>query len=77
MRLVGSLRRARRALARAALALGFALALSCLAAAPAAAAEAGAPKVGEKAPAFAIQGFQLAEARGKKNILLVFYRGHF
>lgn len=35
------------------------------------------PKVGEKAHAFEIQGFRLSDLRGKKNLLMLFYRGHF
>ena len=38
---------------------------------------AGPVKVGDKAPQFEIQGFNSEELIGKKNILLVFYRGHF
>jgi hypothetical protein len=38
---------------------------------------AGPVRVGEKAPQFDIQGFNSQELMGKKNILLVFYRGHF
>lgn len=37
----------------------------------------GPARVGGKAPQFAIQGFNSQELMGKKNILLVFYRGHF
>ena len=35
------------------------------------------PKVGEEAREFEIQGFKLSDLKGKKNIVLVFYRGHF
>lgn len=35
------------------------------------------PGEGEKAPLFDIQGFASASLIGKKNLLLVFYRGHF
>ncbi len=45
--------------------------------APAVFAAAGPVGVGEKAPQFDIQGFNSQELMGKKNILLVFYRGHF
>ncbi len=34
-------------------------------------------RVGEKAPQFEIQGFNSQKLEGKKNLLLVFYRGHF
>lgn len=34
-------------------------------------------KTGDKAPQFVIQGFNSAALVGKKNLLLVFYRGHF
>jgi hypothetical protein len=34
-------------------------------------------KEGEKAPLFEIQGFRSDSLIGKKNLLLVFYRGHF
>lgn len=35
------------------------------------------PKVGDKAHEFEIQGFRLSDLKGKKNLLMVFYRGHF
>ena len=35
------------------------------------------PKVGEEAHEFEIQGFKLSDLKGKKNLVLVFYRGHF
>ena len=35
------------------------------------------PKVGEEARDFEIQGFKLSELKGRKNLVLVFYRGHF
>lgn len=35
------------------------------------------PKVGEEAREFEIQGFRLSDLKGKKNLLMVFYRGHF
>lgn len=35
------------------------------------------PKVGEEARNFEIQGFKLSELKGRKNLVLVFYRGHF
>lgn len=35
------------------------------------------PKVGEEARGFEIQGFKLSELKGRKNLVLVFYRGHF
>jgi hypothetical protein len=38
---------------------------------------AGAVRVGERAPQFEIQGFNSQKLQGKKNILLVFYRGLF
>ena len=44
---------------------------------PAAASAAGPVRVGDKAPQFEIQGFNSQKLAGKKNILLVFYRGHF
>ncbi len=34
-------------------------------------------RVGEKASLFDIQGFNSHKLGGKKNLLLVFYRGHF
>lgn len=34
-------------------------------------------RVGDKAPQFEIQGFNSQDLIGKKNVLLVFYRGHF
>jgi len=37
----------------------------------------GPPRQGEKAPFFDIQGFDSRSLIGKKNLLLVFYRGHF
>ena len=35
------------------------------------------PKEGEKAPLFEIQGFKSESLIGKKNLLLIFYQGHF
>lgn len=35
------------------------------------------PKVGQKAHAFEIQGFKLSNLKGKKNLVMIFYRGHF
>ncbi len=35
------------------------------------------PKVGEEARDFEIQGFKLSELKDKKNLVMVFYRGHF
>lgn len=35
------------------------------------------PKVGEEARDFEIQGFKLSGLKGRKNLVLVFYRGHF
>ena len=35
------------------------------------------PKVGQKAQEFEIQGFKLSDLKGKKNLVMVFYRGHF
>ncbi len=35
------------------------------------------PKVGEEARDFEIQGFKLSDLKGRKNLVLVFYRGHF
>ena len=40
-------------------------------------ASAAAVRVGEKAPQFEIQGFNSQKLAGDKNLLLVFYRGHF
>ena len=40
-------------------------------------ADAGAVRVGERAPQFEIQGFNSQNLQGKKNLLLVFYRGLF
>lgn len=40
-------------------------------------ADAGAVRVGERAPQFEIQGFNSQKLQGKKNLLLVFYRGLF
>lgn len=34
-------------------------------------------RVGDKSPQFEIQGFNSEKLIGEKNILLVFYRGHF
>lgn len=58
------------------LALGLAL-LAGAAPGPAAQEAARPPREGEKAPLFRIQGFDSASLLGKKNLLLVFYRGHF
>lgn len=44
---------------------------------PAAVSAGPAVRVGEKAPQFEIQGFNSQKLVGKKNLLLVFYRGHF
>ena len=44
---------------------------------PAAVSAGPAVRVGEKAPQFEIQGFNSQKLEGKKNLLLVFYRGHF
>ena len=35
------------------------------------------PKVGQKARDFEIQGFKLSDLKGRKNLVMVFYRGHF
>lgn len=35
------------------------------------------PKVGDKAHEFEIQGFKLSDFKGKRNLVMVFYRGHF
>ena len=35
------------------------------------------PKVGQKARDFEIQGFKLSDLKGKKNLVVIFYRGHF
>ena len=35
------------------------------------------PKVGEEARVFEIQGFKLSDLKGRKNLVMVFYRGHF
>lgn len=35
------------------------------------------PKVGDKASNFEIQGFKLSDLKGKKNLVMIFYRGHF
>ena len=34
-------------------------------------------KVGDKAHEFEIQGFKLSDLKGKKNLVMIFYRGHF
>jgi hypothetical protein len=34
-------------------------------------------RVGDKSPQFEIQGFNSEKLIGEKNILLIFYRGHF
>ncbi len=34
-------------------------------------------KVGDKAHEFEIQGFKLSDLKGKKNLVIIFYRGHF
>ncbi len=44
---------------------------------PAAVSAGPAVREGEKAPLFEIQGFNSQKLGGKKNLLLVFYRGHF
>ena len=35
------------------------------------------PKVGQKARDFEIQGFKLSGLKGRKNLVMIFYRGHF
>lgn len=35
------------------------------------------PKVGHKAHEFEIQGFKLSDLKGKKSLVMIFYRGHF
>lgn len=35
------------------------------------------PKVGQKARDFEIQGFKFSDLKGKKNLVMIFYRGHF
>jgi len=40
-------------------------------------ADAAAVRVGERAPQFEIQDFNSQKLQGKKNLLLVFYRGLF
>lgn len=35
------------------------------------------PKVGDKAHEFEIQGFKLSDLKGKRNLVMIFYRGHF
>ena len=44
---------------------------------PAAVSAGPAVREGEKAPLFEIQGFNSQKLGGKKNLLLVFYRGFF
>ncbi len=68
----------RRALRPAATALAFLL-MSVMSVDGAAAApfDENRPKVGDKAHAFEIQGFKLSDLKGKKNLLMIFYRGHF
>ena len=56
---------------------GFALGLALLAGSVFAQEAARPPREGEKAPLFDIQGFDSRSLIGKKNLLLVFYRGHF
>ncbi|MDE0331652.1 MAG: hypothetical protein OXL41_07255 [Nitrospinae bacterium] len=35
------------------------------------------PKVGQKAHEFEIQGFKLSDLKGRRNLVMIFYRGHF
>ena len=65
----------KRTLRPAAMALAFVLMSAGMAAA--APFDENRPKAGEKAHAFEIQGFKLSDLQGKKNLVMVFYRGHF
>ena len=65
----------KRTLRLAAMALAFVLMSAGMAAA--APFDENRPKAGEKAHAFEIQGFKLSDLQGKKNLVMVFYRGHF
>ncbi len=67
----------RRGLKRAVRAAAVAAALALAGAAMAAPFDENRPKVGEKAREFEVQGFRLSDLKGKKSLLMVFYRGHF
>jgi len=56
------------------MALAFFISVSMVVAAPF---DENRPKVGDKAHAFEIQGFKLSDLEGRKNLVMVFYRGHF
>ena len=56
------------------MALAFIMSVGMAAAAPY---DENRPKVGDKAHAFEIQGFKLSGLKGKKNLVMIFYRGHF
>jgi len=58
-------------------AMAFAFILMSLSMAVAAPFDENRPKVGDKAHAFEIQGFKLSDLEGRKNLVMVFYRGHF
>ncbi len=58
-------------------AMAFALVLTGAGAPDAAPFDENRPKVGDKAHGFEIQGFRLSDLQGKKNLLMLFYRGHF
>lgn len=65
----------KRTLRPAAVALAFVfLSVGMTAAAPF---DANRPKVGDKVQEFEIQGFKLSDLEGKKNLVMIFYRGHF
>ncbi len=65
----------RRALRPVSMTLAFVLlSLSVAAAAPF---DENRPKVGQKAREFEIQGFRLSDLKNKKNLVMIFYRGHF
>jgi len=64
----------KRTLRPVAMALAFFISVSMVVAAPF---DENRPKVGDKAHAFEIQGFKLSDLEGRKNLVMVFYRGHF
>ena len=58
-------------------AMAFAFVLMSVGMAAAASFDENRPKVGDKAHEFEIQGFKLSDLKGKKNLVMIFYRGHF
>ena len=65
----------KRALGLAAMALAFLL--MSAGAATAAPYDENRPKVGDKTHEFEIQGFRPSDLEGRKNLVMIFYRGHF